>query len=199
MERWGNLDELESEFSGDVAGLRVDGDWLVRNGEPRTERIHAIVSIVGRALGRDLRVERRWERRDVFVVGGRFAKPAPPEPGVREDLARLAKSAMAPAWEHEGTDCGFYVWPWSGTIPAFLREVQKVARCVVIDEATYSLMDIVVLPGFTVHQPGVPRPSPTDLLSILSLETSLNGEETQREIAIYRIYENQASQRVEPR
>jgi RNA polymerase sigma factor (sigma-70 family) len=61
---------------GAVRGMRLSGDWVVRQGAADDEKLAALVEVLWRDWGLKLRLETNQVRRPVIVARGRFAPPA---------------------------------------------------------------------------------------------------------------------------
>jgi hypothetical protein len=68
---WSTIGE-DREIEGDLTSISVDGDWFVRQETPGDRRAQALQSILNKATGRDLAIEKRLLPRDVLVAKGKW-------------------------------------------------------------------------------------------------------------------------------
>jgi hypothetical protein len=116
------------DLPGNLRGLGLDGDWIIRIDGPMDGRMKAIESIVNSAAKVDLKFEQRLAERDVIVARGNWVQTK--LEGVRKNSlnsVHFYTNKLDPA---EGAGGG------SGDFKELMHRLEEIAGRKVIDEVS---------------------------------------------------------------
>ena len=185
------LDEIRAPE--DLLGLRLRGDWVLREKSFTKQRLQALARLVKEKFGRSVRFEKRRVEEDVIVVRGELdiqpAKAEKWETQMARHFASLPEPALTPIHVYvDSLDTGRFRILYADTdLSGLLRELGKKLRRKVIDETESS--DILV--GWTFHETFrreyiEEEPSRLDqLLENLSKQTSLQFRKEKRPVEVW--------------
>jgi len=180
-----NLPYTRRDLPQQLAGVVVDGDWVVRQGVPMERRMKAVESILRTTTGREIVIEQKRVERDVIIVKGEWNFPELDgiASGQRKAL-QLFTDKLDPSPART----------WNSTFPSFLDYLEAVADRIVTNEvATPPATNIDSAINASARWISPTEKQLADLLENLGKQTSLEFVRTKRMIPIWFIRDKSAN------
>jgi len=180
-----HLPYTQRDLPQQLAGVVVDGDWVVREGVPMERRMKAVESILRTTTGREIVIEQKRVERDVIVVKGEwyFHELDSIAAGQRKTL-QLFTDKIDPSPART----------WNSSFPSFLDYLEAVADRIVINEvAKGPTTNIDSANNASARWISPTEQQLADLLNNLQKQTSLEFVRTKRMIPIWFIRDKSAN------